>query len=121
MVQGLALAIVFGVLIALPIPHSFFDDFGWVVGPLAWIACSFVTARFLALPLSFALFAAAAGGIAGLIAFLVGNHTFGLLAGLLVFAASCGSYEPEPPPAPEAPTPPELGSARESAAPGRAE
>ena len=41
-VQALAVAIVFGVLIALPLGDDFFEDYGMVTGPLAWIACSLV-------------------------------------------------------------------------------
>jgi hypothetical protein len=92
-VQALAVAVVFGVLVALPLPHDFFEDYGWATGPLAWIACSLVTARVLSLPIGFVLFAALAGGVAGAIVFVVANHMAGLIAGLLVFAASCGSYD----------------------------
>ncbi|MCA1843722.1 MAG: hypothetical protein LC792_11175, partial [Actinobacteria bacterium] len=66
----------------------------WLVGPLAWVACALVTARVLSLPLGFVLFSALAGGVAGAIVFLVANHLAGMVASLLVFAASCGSYDP---------------------------
>jgi hypothetical protein len=91
-VQAAAVIALFAVL-ALAIPGDFFDDWGFVVGPIAWIACSLVTARVLALPLGFVLFAALAGGVAGTIVLLVANHWAGMVAGLLVFAASCGSYD----------------------------
>ena len=48
-----------------------------------------------ALPLGYVLFSAVAGGVAGAIVFLVASHWAGMVAGLLVFAASCGSYDPE--------------------------
>jgi hypothetical protein len=92
-VQGIAVAILFGILVALPLPHHFFDDYGWLVGPLVWIACSLVTARVLALPLSYVMFSALAGGVAGVIVMLVANHLAGMIAALLVFAASCGSHD----------------------------
>jgi hypothetical protein len=92
-VQALAVAILFGILVVLPLPHHFFDDYGWLVGPLAWIACSLVTGRVLTLPLAYVTFAALAGGVAGAIVMLVANHPAGLVAALLVFAASCGSYD----------------------------
>jgi hypothetical protein len=92
-VQAVAVAILFALLVALPLSHDFFDDYGWLVGPLAWIACSLVTARVLSLPLGYVMFSAAAGGVAGTIVLLVANHLAGMVAGLLVFAASCGSYE----------------------------
>ncbi|HYN91046.1 MAG TPA: hypothetical protein VER75_03920, partial [Thermoleophilaceae bacterium] len=42
----------------------------------------------------YVLFAAVAGGVAGLIVMLATAHWAGMLAALLVFAASCGSYDP---------------------------
>jgi hypothetical protein len=91
-VQAAGVAILFGILVALPLPHHFFDDYGWLVGPLAWVICSLVTARVLSLPLGYVIFSALAGGVAGTIVLLIANHFAGLVAGLLVFAASCGSY-----------------------------
>jgi predicted anti-sigma-YlaC factor YlaD len=92
-VQLVAVALLAGVLIALPLPEDFFEDAGFAIGPLAWIACSLVTARVLRLPLAFVLFAALAGGVAGALVMLAASHWPGLLAALLVFAASCGSYD----------------------------
>ena len=65
LVQALLVAALFGVLIALPLGDDFFEDYGWITGPVAWVACAAVAARILALPPALALFAAAAGGIAG--------------------------------------------------------
>jgi len=93
--QALAVGIVFGVLVALPLGDDFFEDYGWVTGPVAWIACSLVTARVLSIPAGLVLFAALAGGVAGALVALVTSHTIGLMISLLVFAASCGGYDPE--------------------------
>ncbi|HYP48471.1 MAG TPA: hypothetical protein VEQ61_07520 [Thermoleophilaceae bacterium] len=93
LVQLVAVALLAAVLIALPLPEDFFEDAGFAVGPLAWLACSLVTARVLRLPLAFVLFAALAGGVAGALVMLATSHWPGLLAALLVFAASCGSYD----------------------------
>ena len=92
LVQGVLLAAA-GAVLALALSDDFFEDYGWISGPLVWLACSLLTARILALPLSIALFSAAAGGVAGAIVFLVTSHWPGVVAGLLVFAASCASYE----------------------------
>jgi predicted anti-sigma-YlaC factor YlaD len=94
-VQAAAVGVVAGILIALPLSHDFFKDWGFVVGPLAWLLCSLVTARVLSLPVGYVLFAAVAGGVAGTIVMLVASHWPGIAAGLLVFAASCGSYVEE--------------------------
>jgi hypothetical protein len=94
-VQAGAVVALSAVLIALPLSHDFFKDWGFLVGPIAWIACSLITARVLSLPAGYVLFAALAGGVAGLIVTLVASHWPGVGVALLVFAASCGSYEPE--------------------------
>jgi hypothetical protein len=93
-VQAVAVGVLFGVLVALPLPEDFFEDVGFVVGPLAWIGCSLVTGRVLGLPAAFVLFAALAGGVAGTIVLLVAGHLPGMVAALLVFGASCAGYDP---------------------------
>ena len=93
MVQAVVVAIPFAIL-ALTLDHHFFEDWGWLVGPTVWLACSAVSGRILSLPLTYVLFSAVAGGVAGLIVMLATSHTPGLIAALLVFAASCGSYDP---------------------------
>ena len=92
-VQAVVVAIPFAIL-ALALDESFFEDWGWLVGPIVWLACSALTGRILSLPLAYVLFSAVAGGVAGLIVMLATSHTPGLIAALLVFAASCGSYDP---------------------------
>ena len=81
--------------LGLALDREFFEDWGWLVGPAAWLAASLATARVLALPLGYVLFSALAGGVAGLIVMLATSHLPGMIAALLVFAASCGSYDPE--------------------------
>jgi hypothetical protein len=93
-VQAVVVAIPFGALGAA-LNRSFFEDWGWLVGPAVWLLCSLVTARILDLPRSYVLFSAVAGGVAGAIVFIATSHLPGMLAALLVFAASCGSYEAE--------------------------
>ena len=95
-VQALLVAALFGILIALPLSDDFFEDWGIVAGPLAWIACSLVTGRILRLPLSLTLFAAAAGGVAGTLVGLVASHYAAFPVAVAVFAASCAGYESEP-------------------------
>jgi len=90
------------VVLAVTVPHHFFDNWGIVVGPLIWVGCSLVTGRLIHLPLTFALFCAAAGGVAGTLAGLVFGHPVGIVAGVGVFAACAsgygrpGSEEPHP-------------------------
>ena len=91
-VQAIVVAIPFAIL-ALALDEDFFEDWGWVVGPVVWLAASLVTGRILRLPLAYVLFSAVAGGVAGLLVMLATSHLPGLIAALLVFAASCGSYD----------------------------
>src|SRR5687767_6457695 len=93
LVQALLVAALFAVLIALPLHEDFFEDYGWLSGPIAWIACAAATARILALPWELAVFAALAGGVAGAVVGLALDHTAGLVVGIAVFAASCAGYE----------------------------
>jgi len=98
--------VLFGVLVALPLPDDFFEDFGFIVGPLAWIACSVLTARVVQIPLAFALFAAVAGGVAGAIVLVVAGHWAGMVAGLVRTAMPgtgfIGLVSPEAKSSPEA-------------------
>jgi hypothetical protein len=93
-VQAVVVAIPFAAL-GLALDRAFFEDWGWAVGPVVWLGCSLVTARILALPVGYVLFSAVAGGVAGLIVMLAASHLAGIGAALLVFAASCGSYDPD--------------------------
>jgi hypothetical protein len=94
LVQAVVVFIPFG-LLGLALDRDFFEDWGWLVGPVVWLACSVATARILRLPLGYVLFSALAGGVAGALVFLATSHLPGMLAALLVFAASCGSYDPD--------------------------
>jgi hypothetical protein len=93
-VQAAVLAVPFA-LLALTLDRSFFEDWGWLSGPVVWLLASLATARVLSLPVGYTLFSAAAGGVAGAIVFFLASHAAGMVAGLLVFAASCGSYDPD--------------------------
>ena len=46
----LATVAALSVLLALALPRSFFDDWGWITGPAAWLLCAVLTARLLDLP-----------------------------------------------------------------------
>ena len=92
--QAAAVAVVAGILIALPLGDDFFEDYGIVAGPAAWILCAVITALILKLPWSLAVFAAAAGGVAGFLVDIAGaDHWIALPIAIAVFAACCGGYE----------------------------
>ena len=68
------MAIPFAIL-GLALDEDFFEDWGWLVGSVIWLACSAMTGRILSLPLAYVLFSAVAGGVAGLIVMLATSHT----------------------------------------------
>ena len=90
LVQTLAVGVLFAVL-ALTLPHSFFEDWGAVVGPAGWIAASLVTMRVLDLPLrTVALASAVAGGLAALVG-AVAEHAISLPVAIGAFALICAA------------------------------
>ena len=94
LIQAAAVAVVSGILIALPLGDDFFEDYGIVAGPIAWVVCAAITALILKLPWSLAVFAAAAGGVAGGLAAAGGaKHWMGVIIAIAVFGACCGGYE----------------------------
>ena len=93
LVQALLVGALFAVLVALPLGDDFFEDYGWITGPVAWVGCAAVAARILSLPPALAVFAAIAGGLAGAIVGVALDHTVGLVVAIAVFAASCAGYE----------------------------
>ncbi len=94
-VQAVLVGALFAILIALPLDEDFFEDYGFIIGPLAWLACSAASARILSLPLSYVLFGAVAAGVCGLIVLLAASHIAGMVVALLVFAASNATYDPD--------------------------
>ena len=95
LIQAVVVGVLFGLLLLLPLDEDFFKDYGFAIGPLAWLGCSVLTARLLSLPAGLAMFAALAGGVAGFLVGLVAGHEVGLVVSLLVFAASCAGYDEE--------------------------
>jgi hypothetical protein len=93
--QLVAVAAVSAVL-ALALPHSFFEDWGWLAGPGAWIACAYIVARVLSLPGGPALIGAAVAGIPSLIFVVLGAHWAGVPVAVLVFALWCGRLRADP-------------------------
>ena len=68
--QVLAVAAL-SLILAVTLPHSFFEDWGWLTGPLAWLAC------------------AALAGIPSAVAVLAGIHWLGVAIAIAAFAAWC--------------------------------
>ena len=93
-VQGALVGVLF-VALALALDEEFFEDYGFFVGPILWVACSLITGRVLNLPVSYTLFCALAGAVAGIVVELAGPHWAAVIAAVGVFAASASGYDPE--------------------------
>jgi hypothetical protein len=75
--------------LGLALPHDFFEDWGWVTGPLAWMLCAAFTARALRLPLGPTLLGAALAGLPSVLAVVVGLHWAGAVLAVGLFALWC--------------------------------
>jgi hypothetical protein len=82
------------IALALALPHSFFDDWGWVTGPAAWLACSALTARLLGLAPGRTIAGAALAGLVSVPAVLLGLHWLGVLVAVGLFALWCARLPP---------------------------
>jgi hypothetical protein len=83
--------------LAIALPHSFFEDWGWIAGPGAWALCALITARLLGLPALATLLGAALAGIPSLVAVLIGAHWAGAVVAVAVFAVWCARLPSEAP------------------------
>lgn len=90
-VQVVAVAVI-SIVLGVLLPHSFFESWGWLVGPLSWLLCAWVTARVVGLPPVPVLLRAALAGIPSLLFVLVGLHWLGAAVAVAVFAAWCATH-----------------------------
>jgi hypothetical protein len=87
-VQLLAVAAL-SVVLGLVLPHSFFENWGWLAGPASWMACAAITARALCLPLASTLLGAVLAGIPSALAVVLGLHWLGAAVAVVLFAVWC--------------------------------
>jgi hypothetical protein len=87
-VQLVAVAALSAVL-GLALPHGFFEAWGWLVGPAAWIACAALTAIMLRLRAGPTMLGAVLAGIPSALAVLVDAHWLGAAIAVLLFAVWC--------------------------------
>jgi hypothetical protein len=88
-VVQVAAVVVLSLLLALVFSHGFFEDWGWLVGPLTWMLCAWLTARVVGLPEAPVLVRAALSGIPSVLFVLVGLHWLGAAVAVAIFAALC--------------------------------
>ena len=89
LVQGLAVA-ASSVVLALALPRSFFEDYGWAAGPGVWALCALLTAAVLHLRAVPVLAGAALAGIPSLVTVLLGAHWAGVPLAVAIFGLWCG-------------------------------
>jgi hypothetical protein len=87
-VQLVAVALL-SILLALLFSHGFFEDWGWLAGPLTWLGCAWLTARVVGLEPAPTLVRAVLAGIVSALAVLVGLHWLGVLIAVGLFAYLC--------------------------------
>lgn len=85
----LAAVALLSIALALALPHSFFEDWGWITGPAAWMLCAAFTARVLRLPLASTLLGAALAGLPSVLAVVLGVHWLGAVVAVALFALWC--------------------------------
>ena len=88
LLQALLIAAV-AVTLAVALPRSFFEDWGWLAGPAAWGGCALAVGTALRLPLAQVLAGAAVSGLAMLLGVAVGVHWLGAPLALAVFGIWC--------------------------------
>jgi hypothetical protein len=89
LLQAVLIAVV-AVVLAVALPRSFFEDWGWLAGPGAWGVCALVVAALLRLAPLWVLVGAALSGLLMLPGVALGAHWIGAPLGLVAFGAWCG-------------------------------
>jgi hypothetical protein len=87
-VQLVAVAIL-SVLLAIVFSHGFFASWGWLVGPLSWLGCAWVTARVVGLELAPTMVRAVGAGLVSALFVLIGLHWLGAVVAVGLFAYLC--------------------------------
>lgn len=87
----LALVAATSLVLAVLLPKSFFEDWGWLSGPGAWALCAYLTARIVGLPVLATLAGALLAGLPSLVAVVFGLHWLGALVAVGLFALWCGA------------------------------
>jgi hypothetical protein len=87
-IQTVAVGVLFAIL-AILLPKSFFESWGWIAGPVAWIGCAALTARLLHLSMRDTLLGAVLAGIPDAICVVIGLHNIGDVIAIALFAFWC--------------------------------
>jgi hypothetical protein len=85
----LAAVALLSIALAVALPHSFFEDWGWIAGPATWMLCAVFTAHVLRLPPGPTLLGAALAGLPSILAVVLGVHWLGAVVAVALFALWC--------------------------------
>jgi len=88
-VVQIAAVAVASLVLAAVFSHGFFEDWGWLAGPVTWLGCAWVTARVVGLSPAPTLMRALLAGVLSALAVLLGLHWLGLLVAVGLFAYLC--------------------------------
>lgn len=91
-----ALVIVLFAILGLLLDEDFFESWGWLVGPVAWMGCAATVARVIGLPLPATLTGAALAGLLSVPFILIHLHPVGMLASFVAFGLWCGRVRTDP-------------------------
>jgi hypothetical protein len=89
LIQLLAVASV-SLVLAILLPKSFFESWGWLSGPTAWLLCAAFTATVLKLDVSRTVFGAALAGLPSVVFVVIGVHWLGAAVAAVLFGLWCG-------------------------------
>jgi hypothetical protein len=87
-VQAVAVAVA-AIVLAVVFSHGFFEDWGWLVGPIVWLGCAALTARVVGIDRAFAMIGAVLAGLVSALAVVIGVHWLGIVVAIGLFAAWC--------------------------------
>ena len=91
--QAVAVAAL-SIVLAIALPHSFFDDYGWIAGPGGWALCALLTAQVLGLAKPWTLLGAVVAGLPSLVGVALGAHWLGAAIAIGLFGVWCGFSRP---------------------------
>jgi hypothetical protein len=95
LLQAVILGIVF-VILAVTLPHHFFDDWGWLTGPIAWLGSAAAVGQLLKLPLAQVLTGAVLAGLVSAVFVALSLHIVGTILAVPLFALWCARLRDDP-------------------------
>ena len=88
-VSQLIVVAALGATTGFTLSHEFFETWGWLIGPLSWLAATLVTIAVWRLPAWPTLFGAIVAGLVSLVGVVTGLHWTGSVIALVLFVLWC--------------------------------